>query len=154
MDISFAELKEKEIINVCDGKKLGHIIDIVFDNENGIVRGIIVPGERKLFKKSDDIFIPLEKLKRIGDDVVLIKLQVQNRGSLDYQNNIMMENSRYNLGRNDDNYYEYRQPKNRQISSQNRYVNEKEQKNIVKGQSQSNNKSFVRFKPINNIKYK
>lgn len=154
MDISFAELKEKEIINVCDGKKLGHIIDIVFDNENGIVRGIIVPGERKLFKKSDDIFIPLEKLKRIGDDVVLIKLQVQNRGSLDYQNNIMIENSRYNLGRNDDNYYEYRQPKNRQISSQNRYVNEKEQKNIVKGQSQSNNKSFVRFKPINNIKYK
>lgn len=154
MDVSFAELKEKEIINVCDGKKLGHIIDIVFDNENGIVRGIIVPGERKLFKKSDDIFIPLEKLKRIGDDVVLIKLQVQNRGSLDYQNNIMIENSRYNLGRNDDNYYEYRQPKNRQISSQNRYVNEKEQKNIVKGQSQSNNKSFVRFKPINNIKYK
>ena len=68
--------------------------------------------------------------------------------------NIKIENSRYNLGRNDDNYYEYRQPKNPQISSQNRYVNEKEQKNIVKGQSQSNNKSFVRFKPINNMKYK
>ena len=36
MEISFAELKEKEIVNVCDGKKLGHITDIVFDNENGI----------------------------------------------------------------------------------------------------------------------
>ena len=30
MELSFLDLKEREIINVYDGKKLGRIIDIVF----------------------------------------------------------------------------------------------------------------------------
>ena len=77
MDISLSELKEKEIINVFDGKKLGHIIDILFDIENGLVRGIVVPGEKKFFKKSEDIFIPLELIKKIGEDVILVKLTGQ-----------------------------------------------------------------------------
>ena len=50
MEVSFSELKEKEIINVLDGKKLGRIIDILFDNASGVVRGVIIPGEKKLFR--------------------------------------------------------------------------------------------------------
>ena len=79
MDISFADLKEKEIINVFDGKKLGRILDILFDVSSGAVRGIVVPGERKIFRKNDDIFVPLERIKRIGDDVILVSLPVQNQ---------------------------------------------------------------------------
>ena len=57
MEVSFLDLKEREIINVYDGKKLGRIIDVVFDNRNGIVKGIIVPGDKKIFRKAEDVFI-------------------------------------------------------------------------------------------------
>ena len=77
MEITFTDLKKREVINVFDGKKLGRITDLVFDIESGKVEGIIVPGEKKIFRKTDDIFIPLEKLKRIGDDVILIGIEVK-----------------------------------------------------------------------------
>ena len=76
MDISFSEMKEKEIINVFDGRKLGHVVDILFDVANGTVQGFFVPGEKKFLKRSEDVFVPLDKIKKIGDDVILVKLQV------------------------------------------------------------------------------
>ena len=75
MEISFTELKEKEVINVFDGKKLGRIVDILFDCISGEVKGIVVPGERKLFHKNEDLFVPLNRLKKIGNDVILVVLQ-------------------------------------------------------------------------------
>lgn len=154
MDISLAELKEKEIINILDGKKLGRIIDVLFDIETGVIKGIVVPGERKIFKKSEDIFISLEKLKKIGDDVVLVKIPLENNSVWGSQNTLSRENQRYNFS----NYY----PQNlkysgKYYSNNDRNGFKKEQNksiNNYKGQSQSNYKTFVRFKPINNIKYK
>ncbi|MBR2909212.1 MAG: YlmC/YmxH family sporulation protein [Clostridia bacterium] len=74
MEINFSFLRTKEIINIYDGKRLGRIIDVSFDKESGKVLGFIVPGIKKVFKKSGDIFIPLELIKKIGDDVILVKL--------------------------------------------------------------------------------
>jgi len=74
MEITFSILRSKEIVNLYDGKRLGRIIDISFEKETGRVLGFIVPGIKKVFKKSEDIFIPLELIKKIGEDVVLVKL--------------------------------------------------------------------------------
>ena len=74
MDISFNDLRNKEIINLCDGSRMGHIIDLVFSTDNGKVTGIVAPGEKRLFKKSSEIFIPIEKMRRIGDDVILVDI--------------------------------------------------------------------------------
>lgn len=129
MEVSFSELKEKEIINVLDGRKLGRIIDILFETSSGAVKGIVVPGEKKLFRKGDDIFIPLDKLKKIGDDVILVSLQ--SVGSSVYTNRAetMYANS-----------YGY-------------YPNKaKEIKTASKPHSQ--NVSFVRYRRIDNKKYK
>lgn len=79
MEISFANLKEKEVINIFDGKKLGHIVDIVFDNQSVKVLGVVVPGIRKFLHKTDDIFIAIENLKKIGEDVLLVKLVPQGQ---------------------------------------------------------------------------
>ena len=124
MEVSFTELKEKEIVNVSDGKKLGRIIDILFDNLSGSVRGIVVPGEKKVFRKSDDIFIPLERLKKIGDDVILVNLQVNAPA------NYMTQNS-YNYN----NYYD----------------GGKMEKS---GKKYTRNGSYIRYKRIDNKKYK
>ena len=74
MEITFSFLRAKEIINIYDGKRLGRIIDVTFEKETGKVLGFIVPGIKKVFKKTEDIFIPLELVKKIGEDVILVKL--------------------------------------------------------------------------------
>ena len=74
MEISFADLKEKEVVNILDGKKLGRIIDITFDGASGQVLGIVLPGIKKFMRKSEDIFVPISNLKKIGEDVLLVKL--------------------------------------------------------------------------------
>ena len=52
MDISYNELRNKEIINLCDGSRLGHVIDLVFCSETGKILGIVAPGEKRIFRKS------------------------------------------------------------------------------------------------------
>lgn len=76
IDYTFCELREREIINVADGRRLGRLSDIAF-SAKGIVLGIIVPGEKKFFKNiagSDNIFIPWECILKIGNDVILVDL--------------------------------------------------------------------------------
>lgn len=74
MEISFVEIREKEVVNIYDGKKLGHIIDIIFERESGRVKGVVVPGLKRFMRKTEDIFVPIENLKKIGEDVLLVKL--------------------------------------------------------------------------------
>lgn len=74
MEISFSLIKSKDVVNIYDGKRLGRAIDIVFDAGTGKVLGIVLPAIKKLFKKNEDIFVPIEFLKKIGDDVILVKL--------------------------------------------------------------------------------
>jgi YlmC/YmxH family sporulation protein len=137
MEISFADLKEKEIINVYDGKKLGRIADILFDGSSGSVQGIVVPYEKKLFRKSDDIFIPLEKIKKIGDDVILVGLQVGGE-----------REDRYESFSHDSNSV------NAQNASASKNKTQKYGKYAIKGQSQSNNSSYIRFRRVDSKKYR
>ena len=138
MEVSFSELKEKEIVNVYDGKKLGRIIDILFDNSTGVVKGVIVPGEKKLFRKSEDVFVPLEKLKKIGDDVILVSLQVGGvKGYLGQkyeQQNYATQNSYYGVGDANARQQSYRYTQN------------------IPGQTKG--LSYVRYKRIDKKKYK
>ena len=76
MEITFNELKEKEVINVADGKRLGRVEDVIFDKDESKVLGVVIPGERKFFKKREDVFIPIEELRRIGEDVILVKINL------------------------------------------------------------------------------
>ena len=81
MELTFCELRAKEVINVCDGKRLGNIIDMVFDSSCAKVLGFIVPAEKTLFsflKSSNDIFIPYNKIRKIGKDIILVELAPVN----------------------------------------------------------------------------
>lgn len=83
MDITFCDLRRKEVINIADGSRLGRPIDIVFNIRTGKICGIIVPGEAnlRLFRPCDDLFIPWQNILRIGEDVVLIEFFQQHRNS-------------------------------------------------------------------------
>ena len=72
MDISYTDLRCKDVVNVVNGSKMGKIVD-----SNGkCVLGLVVPGIRKIFKSNEDIFIPWESIVKIGNDTILINLDL------------------------------------------------------------------------------
>lgn len=79
-ELTFLELRSKEIINSCDGRRLGRIIDLVF-TEAGKVKGIVAPFTRRgLFCKSQDVYIPYSCIKKIGEDVIIVEVQPEFGG--------------------------------------------------------------------------
>jgi len=76
-ELSFCELRTKQVVNVIDGKVLGRICDVVFSRQSARVLGFVVPGENAFmfFKRKGDIFIPFERICKIGVDVVLVELK-------------------------------------------------------------------------------
>ena len=76
-EVTFCELRCKQVVNVVDGKCLGHIIDIVFDLKCGRILGLVTPGWRRWFwfRPREDIFIPWRNVCKIGDDVILVELK-------------------------------------------------------------------------------
>ena len=43
------DLREKEVINICDGERLGFVEDVEFDLCTGKITHIIIPGSCKFF---------------------------------------------------------------------------------------------------------
>lgn len=72
---SIDDLKEKEVINVCDGRRLGYICDLLIDVSCGQILSILVPGDMRVFsfKRPELICIPWCNIERIGDDTILVK---------------------------------------------------------------------------------
>ncbi|MDR0752315.1 MAG: YlmC/YmxH family sporulation protein [Christensenellaceae bacterium] len=76
IDYTFCELRDKEVINIADGKQLGKIVDLGL-HCGGRIHGIIVPGEKRFLKTfvgGDSIYIPWVCLVKIGDDVILVNM--------------------------------------------------------------------------------
>ena len=73
--VKASDFRQKEVINIYDGKRLGYVCDVDIDMVKGVLNAIIVPGNGKvlgLFGKDDDYVIPWNKIKTIGDDIILV----------------------------------------------------------------------------------
>lgn len=72
------DFRKKEVINITDATRLGYLQDVCADLETGRITSIIVPGgTNKLlnfFSSSNDIVIEWEKIRSIGDDLILVEL--------------------------------------------------------------------------------
>lgn len=80
-DLSYCELRAKEVVNSADGKRMGRIVDILFSRNDGTVSGIVVPlCKKSVFSKAQDIFIPWRCVCKIGEDVILVNLTVDASG--------------------------------------------------------------------------
>ena len=77
MKATTLELREKEVINLCDGARLGYPSDFEFDMCDGKILALIIPGERGIFGacKTQDIIIPWCKIECLGEDTILVKLE-------------------------------------------------------------------------------
>lgn len=73
----FCEFQKKEVINVCDCKCLGNVCDLEFDEHDGCIRTIIVPGPAKFFGcvgREFELHIPWCKIVKIGPDIILVNI--------------------------------------------------------------------------------
>ena len=77
MDGKGLDFKHKEVININNGKRMGYVQDVCADLQTGSITSIIVPGENKfasMFSNKNDIIIPWEHIKCIGDDLILVEI--------------------------------------------------------------------------------
>lgn len=79
--MTFSELRQKDIINVCDGRRLGKPMDIVL-NEMACAEALVVPvgsGLLNMIKQDrEGCLIPWKRILRIGDDVILVDIGEEN----------------------------------------------------------------------------
>lgn len=75
--VKASDLREKEIVNVKDGSRLGHISDIEVNLQAGKIEAIVIPGPGRImgfFGKNEDYIIRWENIVKIGVHVVLVEL--------------------------------------------------------------------------------
>ena len=73
--VKISELKQREVININDGKRLGIVYDVEIDMEKGKIDAIVMPGTGRvmgIFSRESDVVVSWENIKKIGTDVILI----------------------------------------------------------------------------------
>lgn len=74
MELSFSELRAKEVVNTQDGKKLGRVCDVALCYPENKWLGIVVPNVRGFAFKKNEFFIDLKQIVKIGEDVILVNV--------------------------------------------------------------------------------
>jgi YlmC/YmxH family sporulation protein len=79
-----SEFQTKDVVNVSDGKKLGNIWDFDINVTTGKIQAIIISGQGKVlgfFGRDEEIIIPWRNIVKIGEDVILVRMNRQIEGS-------------------------------------------------------------------------
>lgn len=82
MQCRIADLRCKEVINVCTGCRLGFVCDVMVNTVTGQLVAIVVPGECRflgIFGRGDDYVIPWDCIRKISDDLILIEVRGEFR---------------------------------------------------------------------------
>ena len=79
--MSFSEIRRKDVVNISDGRKLGKPIDLIL-NDSACVQALVVPGRSGgvlgfLKQDREGCVIDWSRVRRIGDDVILVELDGQ-----------------------------------------------------------------------------
>ncbi len=72
----FSDLKNKEVINIMDGVRMGYVYDVEFDTLSGKINALLIPkktGFFGLFCHNDEFVIPWSKITKIGDDIIFVE---------------------------------------------------------------------------------
>ncbi len=67
-----SELRCREVINICDCKRLGYVGDIDFDFDKGCIVAIIVPGPPTIcgfLGREKEYIIPFCSIRQVGPDL-------------------------------------------------------------------------------------
>ncbi len=75
--VKISDLRDKEVVNATDGRRLGFFEDVEIDLEAGRISALVVPIRAKflgVFGKEDSLVVSWTKIIKIGVDVILVEL--------------------------------------------------------------------------------
>ena len=77
----FCDLKQKEVINIADGRSLGYIFDWILQEGSGQIQAIVLLENCGFFGmiKPKELIIPWRCICKIGDDVILVETDTELR---------------------------------------------------------------------------
>lgn len=79
---STGDIRDKEIINLCDGMRLGYATDFEINVCDARIVALIVPscGGFLGLAKGEGIVIPWDKIECIGEDTILVRVNATELG--------------------------------------------------------------------------
>lgn len=75
MKYTLNDIRNKEVINIRSGSKIGYVDDIEFDAESLTVKSLVIYGRGHFFGffgRDDDVVIKCRDIEIIGTDTILI----------------------------------------------------------------------------------
>ena len=78
MKCRMGDLRNKEVINVKDGARIGFVSDIELDTRTAALTAVVVYGKLRLFGllgREPDIVIPWKDISLIGNDTMLVSYE-------------------------------------------------------------------------------
>ena len=73
------DMHNKEVINICDGMRLGHVDDVEFDTCTAQLVALVIYGRSGflgLFCREEDIVIDWKEIEVIGEHTILVNRPV------------------------------------------------------------------------------
>ena len=70
------DLRQKEVISINDGKRLGYPSDFELDLSDGRILSLLIPRYCGFFgwRRAEDLIIPWNKIECIGEDAILVRI--------------------------------------------------------------------------------
>ncbi len=75
-------MRNKEVVNIKDGARLGYIDDIEFDTATAELTALVIYGKSRffgLFGREEDLVITWQDIEVIGEDTVLVSFDTISR---------------------------------------------------------------------------
>ncbi|WP_026674362.1 YlmC/YmxH family sporulation protein [Alkalihalobacterium bogoriense] len=75
--MKISDLQTKDIVNIDNGKRLGHLGDLDINLSTGRIDALIIGGTGRMmsfFQKEAEMVIPWSNIVKIGSDVILVQL--------------------------------------------------------------------------------
>ena len=77
------DLREKDVINLCDGARLGCPSDFEFDSCDGRITALVIPRPSGFLgmSRAHDLIIPWRCIECIGEDAILVRMPSEEIGT-------------------------------------------------------------------------
>ena len=71
----YCKLKQKEVVNIADGRSLGCIADLLIEESSGQIQALVLLESCGFLGmwKPKELIIPWRNICTIGDDVILVE---------------------------------------------------------------------------------
>lgn len=73
-----SDLQKKDVININDGTKIGNIVDVKINEISGKLESLVIERSSfsfNIFSQKGEIDIRFEQIQKIGEDVIIVRLE-------------------------------------------------------------------------------